>query len=241
MSLPPLLLLHICAAIVGLLSGYLSIALRKGSGLHRAAGSAFFVSMLLMSGSAAAIAVFMSPNMLNMTVGLLTFYLVTTAWWAGRRRDGATGGFDIAALLYVSAVALAGLGFGFEAANSPNGVKNGMPAAIYFVFGTIALLCAVSDTRMLVRGHLSGPRRIARHLWRMCLALLIATLSFYPGQAKLFPMWLRETNLLFTPHVLLIGSMIFWKVRVSFSKAREKRSAARTHEASPDSAEAVMI
>lgn len=241
MSLPPLLLLHICAAIVGLLSGYLSIGLRKGSGLHRAAGSTFFASMLLMSGSAAVIAVFMSPNMLNMTVGLLTFYLVTTAWRAGRRRDGATGGFDAGALLFVSAVALAGLSFGVEAASSPKGVKDGMPAAIYFVFGTIALLCAISDTRLLVRGHLSGSRRIARHLWRMCLALLIATLSFYPGQAKLFPMWLRDTNLLFTPHVLLIGSMIFWKVRVSFSKAREKRSAVSAHEASPDSAEAVMI
>jgi len=68
---------------------------------------------------------------------------------------------------------------------------------------------------MLVRGGVFGAKRIARHLWRMCMGLLFATLSFYPGQAKLFPMWLRETNLLLVPAVLLIGAMLFWLYRVS--------------------------
>ena len=34
-----LLLAHICSAVVGLLSGFLAVVLRKGSGLHRAAGT----------------------------------------------------------------------------------------------------------------------------------------------------------------------------------------------------------
>lgn len=218
-----LLMIHVCCAVVGLLSGFLAMIFRKGSGLHRASGSFFFASMLGMSASAVYLATMVKPNMLNMTVGLLTFYLVATAWRAGRRRDMGTGLFDLGALLFVSAVATAGFSFGLEAARIPTGSRDGMPAPIYFIFGTVAFLCAVSDVRMLVRGELSGGRRIARHLWRMCLALLIATLSLYPGQGKLFPDWLRETNLLFVPHVLLTGSMIFWRLRVrSARRARHE-------------------
>lgn len=222
-TMPPILLLHICAATVGLLSGFMAMLFRKGSGLHGAAGSVFFVSMLIMSSSAAYIAGFMRPNGLNFVVGLLTFYLVATAWQAAKRRDGAVGAFDLGALLFALAVGATGVAFGFEAANSGTGSKDGMPAALYFVFGSVALLCTVSDVRMLVRGGLLGKRRIARHLWRMCLALLITTLSFYPGQAKLIPDWLRQTHVPYVPHVLLIGSMLFWMFRVRTRKSNALR------------------
>lgn len=221
--LSPLLLLHISAATAGLLSGFLAMSLRKGSGWHGAAGNVFFVSMLTMSASAAYIAAFLKPIMLNVLVALLTFYLVATAWWAARRKDGA-GFFDLSAFLFVLAVSVACMTFGFEAANSAKGSKDGMPAALYFVFGSVALLCAMSDMRMLGRGGVFGAQRIARHLWRMSLALLIATLSFYPGQAKLFPGWLRASDLLWAPHVFLIGSMLFWTYRVRVRRRLQREA-----------------
>jgi len=89
---------------------------------------------------------------------------------------------------------------------------------LYFIFGSIALLFAVSDVRMAMRGGVFGSQRIARHLWRMCLALLFATLSFYPSRAHLFPKWLNETNVLYVPHVLLVGAMLFALYRVSIRK-----------------------
>jgi len=210
----PILLVHISAATVGLLSGAMAMVLRKGSGRHGAAGTVFFVSMLIMSSTAAYIAAFLKPIALNVVVAMLTFYLVSTAWWTARHREARIGAFDVGALLFVLLVAAAGLTFGFEAASNPTGAKDQMPAGLYFFFGSMALLAAVSDIRMLARGGVSGPRRIARHLYRMCFALLIAMFSFYPGQAKLFPVWLRETNLLMVPHLLLIGSLIFWRFRV---------------------------
>lgn len=223
MWLSTFVLIHVSCATVGLLSGFLAMAFRKGSGLHRAAGSIFFVSMLSMSASAAYMAAFLRPNMINVVVGLLTFYLVATAWRAARRSEGGTDLFDLGALGWVLVVGVAGVAFGFEAAGSPTGSKDGMPAAAYFVFGSVALLCALSDARMFIRGGLFGVHRIARHLWRMCSALLIAALSFYPGQARLFPASLRETNLLMAPHLLLLGAMIFWMVRIR-SRKREQHA-----------------
>ncbi|HEY0159735.1 MAG TPA: hypothetical protein VGF28_20790 [Thermoanaerobaculia bacterium] len=216
----PLLLIHICSATVGLLSGFMAMGTRKGSSWHGASGTVFFVSMLIMSSSAAYIAAFLKVNAVNMCVGLLTFYLVATAWWTARRREGGTTFFDYAALLYILMVTSALWSFGFEAAGSPRGRKDGMPAFLFFIFGTIALLCAVNDLRMIVRRGLTGPRRIARHLWRMSTALLITTLSFYPGQAKLFPQWLRETPLVFLPHIFLLVMLIYSAVRVRRSRKR---------------------
>lgn len=219
-----LLLLHICGATIGLLSGFLTMFFRKGSGLHAAAGNVFFISMLTMSSSAAYIAEFMRPNKANFLVAILTFYLVATAWVAARRRDGKPGLFDRVALLVILADGVGGWIWGLQAANSPRGMKDGMPAAAYFVFGSIALLCATLDLRMIRRGGFVGAKRIARHLSRMCFALLITTLSFFPGQARLFPAEWRKSSLLYMPHVLLVGMLIFWMVRVLRSKARARQA-----------------
>lgn len=214
----PLLVLHIGSAAVGLLSGFLAMSFRKGSGLHGAAGNVFFVSMLIATAAGGYLAAFVRPNSGNVMGSTLTFYLVATAWVAARRRDGKAGIFDLGALVFVLAIAATGMTWGFQTAGSQSGMKQGYPAAFYFVFASVALLFAVSDVRMVVRGGVFGAKRIARHLWRMCMALLFATLSFYPGQAKLFPKWLRETNLLQVPAVLLVGAMLFWLYRVSVRK-----------------------
>src|SRR5438876_537152 len=214
----PLLMLHICGAIVGLLSGFMAMALRKGSGLHGAAGNVFFVSMLSMSAAGAYMAAFIKPNNGNVMGGVLTFYLVATGWMAARRRERIVGVFDWSALLVVLAIGAAAVTWGFQAATSQSGLKDGYPPFLYFVFGSIALLFAASDVRMVVRGGVFGAHRIARHLWRMCLALLFATLSFYPSRAHLFPKWVNDTHLLYVPHVLLAGAMLFALYRVSVRK-----------------------
>src|SRR5712692_2034087 len=218
MLLTALRLLHICSATVALLSGFMAMAFRKGSGLHGAAGTVFFVSLLSASGAGAYIAAFLHPISANVMGSTLTFYLVATAWVAARRRDGKAGVFDLGALLFVLAIGAAGATWGLQAASSQTGSKNGYPAAFFFVFGSIALLFAASDVRMLVRGGVFGAKRIARHLLRMCMALLFALLSFYPGQPRFFPTWLRATNLPYVPHVLVAGAMLFWLYRAAVRK-----------------------
>jgi uncharacterized damage-inducible protein DinB len=225
MHLTPALLLHICGAVIGLLSGYLAMFLRKGSGLHGAAGVSFTVSMIAMTTTGAYVALFERPNMLNATVALLTLYLVTTSWWAAKHKEGGTSLFDAGALVFVLIVGIFGIANGIEAAGNPRGLKDGMPAGMYFFFGSMALLAAFRDVRLIMRGGVTGPRRVLRHLLRMCFALLIATFSLYPGQAKLFPAAVKQSGVLFLPHFLLLGSMIFWAVRMS----RRKRAQSDNH------------
>ncbi len=212
----PLLIVHVCSAVIGMLAGYSAMLFRKGSGLHGAAGTIFFVSMLSASGAGAYLAAFVHPNSGNVIGSTLTFYLVATAWVAAKRRDGKPGLFELVALLFGLSIAAIAATWGLEAVKT--GPKDGFPAPFYFIFGSIALLFAISDIRMMIRGGVFGAKRIARHLWRNCFALLFATFSFYPGQAKFFPQWIRATNLLYVPAVLLAGAMFLWLYRVSVRK-----------------------
>jgi hypothetical protein len=43
----------------------------------------------------------------------------------------------------------------------------------------------------------------------MCLAMYMATASFFLGQAKLFPAAVRESGVLTVPVVLVIGAMLY--------------------------------
>jgi hypothetical protein len=84
------------------------------------------------------------------------------------------------------------------------------------VVGTVILFAAIGDLRAIRAGGLQGSRRLARHLWRMCFGLFIATGSFFLGQMKFIPEPVRFVPLLlalaFAPILFLFYWM--WRVRV---------------------------
>ncbi|MEP6966850.1 MAG: hypothetical protein ABI906_02110 [Pseudomonadota bacterium] len=212
-----ILLLHIGGATAGLVSGGAAMVLRKGERLHRAAGNVFFVSILIMSGIGAAVAPFL-PQRISSVAGGLTFYLVATAWATVRRKEGQVGRFEVGALLFGLGVAMLGASLGWQAATSPKGMLDGLPYQPAFIFGALAGLGAALDLRVILRGGVSGAPRITRHLWRMCLALLITAFSFV-GQPKAIPEFLRGSPILFLPILAVAASMIYWLIRVRFTRA----------------------
>ena len=223
MRFSPLLLLHICAGILGVLSGGVAIFVRKGSRRHRVAGNVFVISMLCLSASGAYMA-FVKSQPGNILGGTLTFYLVVTAWMTARRIDRRPGIFDWVALLVVLAVGAVNVTYGLEAANSQTGLKYGYPFGPYFFLGSVALLAAAEDIRMIGGGGISGAQRIARHLWRMCFALFIASASIFLARQHLFPALLRKTGVLYLLTILPLLLMIVWLFRVRFAKAYRKPS-----------------
>src|SRR5260221_758159 len=93
-----LLPVHIAGGIVGMLSGTAALIFRKGGRWHVLAGKVFVASMLIMSTFAVYLAVLKhQPG--NIGGGILTFYLILTAWLTARRRDGQTSVYDWAILL----------------------------------------------------------------------------------------------------------------------------------------------
>jgi hypothetical protein len=215
-----LLILHISGATLGLLSGTVALSVRKGGRLHRLAGNVFFVSMLTMTAIGAAVAPFLpQPQRGSSIGGIITFYLVATAWATVRRKEGTVGRFEIGAMFVALGAAIADVTLGMQAAGSATGMLEGAPAPAYFVFATIAALAAALDLKMILRGGVYGAQRIARHVWRMCVALLIAAFSFFLGQQQVFPEFLQGSPVLFVPEVVVLGLMIFWLWRVLLTRA----------------------
>ena len=212
----PLLPVHILAGSIALLSGFAALALRKGGPNHALAGSAFFGSMLVMTLTGAVVAA-LEPERGTSVIGLFTAYLVATSWATARRRDGKAGRFELVALIAAGGCAVAMVSFSLIGFASANGRVDSLPAGVHIPFALIATLAAALDLNFLRRGRLSQAQRIARHLWRMCTALLIAAMSFFLGQQKVMPEMIQGSPLLFVPILAVFAAMIFWICRVRFS------------------------
>lgn len=208
---------HICAGTLGVLSGFVAMFFRKGSRRHGLAGDVFVVSMLILSVSGVLLAIMKSqPG--NILGGTFTFYLVVTAWMVARRGNQRPGIFDWAGFAVALTVGAFEVTYGLEAALSRTGLKYDYPPGPYFFLGSVALLAITGDFRMLLRGSISGTQRIARHLWRMCFAWFIASASIFLARQHIFPVFFRKTGVLFLLSFLPLMLMVFWLIRVRLAK-----------------------
>ena len=225
------LVLHITCGSVAMVSGAVALLARKGDDLHRAAGTVFFLAMFVTAAIGAAVAPFLTDGQRPNTVaGILTFYLVLTAWTTVRRQDGGVDRFAIAGFFVASGSALAGVLFALEAQASPTGTIDNSPPQAFIFFMIVGAFAAASDLKVILRGGISGAPRIARHLWRMCVGLFIAAGSFFLGQQQVFPESVRGSAILFVPVFAPLVLMIFWLVRVRLTNwIKREGTASSTH------------
>ena len=175
------------------------------------------------------------PN--NIGGGILTFYLIGTAWLTARRRDGETSRFDWVALLIPLAIGILMWMNGLKVVRSGASSQNGVPVGMILFMGSVCLLAAAGDVRMLVRGGVFGAKRIARHLWRTCFRLFIAAGSFFfggsnrplrllstVGLGKHLSPALFNTTLYLVLTILPLILLIFWLIRVRFTNAYKGKS-----------------
>ena len=203
---------HIVAGLVGIISGSIALFTLKGGMGHRRSGLIFVVAMIAMASMAAVLSLWPPINPGNVLQALLVWYLVCSALLAVRTNGPTRRRADFGLML---------LGFGIAASHGTlgflsleRGMIGGYNAPMFFVFGSLALIGAVGDARLLRVGELRGARRIARHLWRMCLALFIGNASFFLGQADEFPESLRVWPVLIALALFPLVGMAYWMWRV---------------------------
>jgi len=221
MQFSPTLALHITAGMLGMVSGAAAMIFRKGSIRHALAGKAFVVSMLTMAASAVYLAVLKHQDD-NIAGGVLTLYLVTTAWLTAKRKDGETRIFDWLVLLVPTGLGILIWVRGVQMLQAGS-KEGGLIVGMSFFMGSVMLLAAAGDVRMLLRGGVFGRQRVVRHLWRMCLGLFIATGSVFLGQgSEIFPTLFRDSVWLLIPAFLPLALLIFWFFRVRFTDAYKR-------------------
>jgi uncharacterized membrane protein len=228
--------LHVTAGLVALAAGAVALGARKGQALHRASGRTFAFAMLVMTASAVLIALLLRPNTGNVIAGSLTFYLVLTGVLAVKANVADARGLLTGLMLAAFAIGIAAMALARGIATLPGGRMDGFtPAPLYF-FAFVALISGSLDARMLLAGEPRGHHRLLRHLWRMGFALWIATSSFFIGQARQFPDWIRASGVLMVPVLLVTLALVYWIVRVQRRRGLSRRAAA-THGPHPPLAE----
>lgn len=200
-----LLGIHILFSGLGLLTGALALGARKGSLGHRLSGKVFVVAMVVMGGTSAWLAG-VDGVWLDMMSGLLVCYLVVSSWLTMRPRNqryavgmmlmgvGVVAGYLLVAWLTIQS----------------GERRPGVPPGVGLFFATIVGLAVISDCRLLMGRALTVRQRLARHLWRMCFALFMATVSFFISRAHLFPEMVQESGVLVLLGVAPILFMVFW-------------------------------
>ena len=202
---------HIASGSLGIVTGFVALYASKGGPIHRRVGMAFVVSMLTMTMTGVVVAaVLRAAPALNIPAGLITAYLVTTGFTTVRPGPA---WLLRACMLFALAIGLTELVLGFQGI-ADGGRRFGMPVFPYFLFGIAGTLGAAGDLRWMRSGAPRGVPRIARHLWRMSLALFIAAMSFFVGQSDEFPKEWRIMPLLVLPGLAVLVTMLWWLWRV---------------------------
>jgi uncharacterized membrane protein len=213
---------HAAAGTLGIVTGIVAIATRKGGRIHRAAGRVFVAAIVAAALSAIYLAV-QSGTPGFIAAGVLIVYFMLTAWMAVKRREGEAGWFEFGAFLFAATGAALTFYAGYQSVRDGTALMGGIPV---YAFATVAALCAVGDLSVFLRRGLAGKQRIMRHLWRMNLGFFAAVGSFFPGQLPMFPesiQNIRPIILLFIPPFSVAGIMLVWLAYVLFSTRFESR------------------
>src|SRR5688500_182689 len=211
-----LLPIHIIAGVMAIISGFIAVFVIKGMWLHRRAGIVFVYSLVILGLTGAVIGVLRNqPG--NVVAGMLAAYLVITGLLAVRRSTRDIRLLEGTLMVVGFAIGALSIKAGIDSLNG-TGPRDGVPPGMRFFMGSVILLAAAGDLRVLVRGQLTRTHRVARHLWRMCFALFVASGSFFLGQAQVFPKSIRIYPLLAIPALLPLALLVYWLIRVRFSQ-----------------------
>jgi hypothetical protein len=208
-----ILFAHIAGGTVGMISGTMALAFRKGGRAHILAGNVFFVAMLVMAGIGGFVAPFLvtaegNPKLFDSAAGFFTCYLVVTSWLTVRRKAGTIGRAEVAAFVFASSLAAAIVLVG----------RTRGDATGYYGLGGIIALAAALDLKVILNRGIAGGPRIARHLWRMCLALFVAVGSFFLGQQRQMPEFMQGSPWLSVPPLAVLAAMVFWLLKLRFAR-----------------------
>ncbi|HYS69170.1 MAG TPA: hypothetical protein VEM14_02945 [Gemmatimonadaceae bacterium] len=205
------LVTHFGAALIALAAGTIALVVTKGGRLHKQSGIVFTWAMITVGILASVLSAYEGKSIVG---GIFVCDLVITATTTVKPLPRAGRGVGVALMILAFAMAAGMLIQGVAVWQRPHHMLAGVPAGMILFLGTVCLLAAIGDLRMIREGALRGTRRLARHLWRMCFGLFIATGSFFIGQMKFIPAPIRVVPLLFVLGVAPLPILLYWMWRV---------------------------
>ena len=203
-----LLLVHVLAGVVALVTALVAALTKKGARFHRKVGSAFFWSMLGVGVTAIPVT-FVRPNPFLFFIALFSFYMALAGYRRGKSRFEHTA-FDVWAAVAMILTAFVMVGFGLSM------VAGGEPLGWALVaFGGLGASFGIEDV-VDSRRPRSHSEKVRVHLSRM-LGGTIATITAVLVQqvAPLLESQLAQLVLWLSPTVILTPLIFVWNQRIA--------------------------
>ena len=199
-----LLIIHILAGTVALMSAALAVSSAKGKKFHVLSGRTYFWSMVSIFLTAIPMSV-VSSNTFLFLIAIFSFYLAFAGMRFARNRNGVPSIIDwLAVGLMVF-----------------SGISMWLLAAVYFVnknpqyitlmvFGFIAVILGYTDFRSYKNKTAIGKQRISRHLTNMMGGTIAVITAVLVTNVNIEPIWIWWIF----PTITIVPVIVWWNHRV---------------------------
>lgn len=207
-----LLLVHVLAGALALITALLAMSLKKGSRNHRKVGTVYFWAMLVIGVTAIPVT-FIRPNPFLFAIAIFSFYFAFAGYRRGKSNYEPTLADKVAAwLMVITSLGMIAYGIYMAVVIAPIGWA-------LFAFGCIGIQNSVLDIVDFSK-TLTFHEKTARHLQRM-IAGTIATVTAVLVQQvapRLDQQSIWPTVLWLSPTVVLVPLIFVWSNRVLGAK-----------------------
>lgn len=198
-----LLIIHIAAGSIALLTAALALAAPKGQRWHILAGRIYAVAMTVIFLTAVPLAI-LGASIFLLLIAVFSFYLVFAGWRFARNRRRRAHPVDWAAVSILGATGLAMWGYAVVIA-----LSGSSQWVTLLIFGAIAVALGLADARFH-RRQPGGALRVARHLTNMLAATIATVTAVTVVNVDLEPVWLPWI----LPTVIITPLIVWWNIRV---------------------------
>ncbi len=210
-----LLIIHIAAGSVALLTALVALVTAKGGILHVRAGRVYAIGMTVIFLTAIPLAL-LGSSVFLLLIACFSFYLVFAGWRFARNRSRRPRPVDWAAVGILGVTGLAMWGYAAVLAQSGSGQWITMLA-----FGGIAVALSVADGLFFNSGRganrrPANHRRIQRHLTNMMAGTIATITAVMVVNVSMNPVWLPWL----LPTIVITPLIIWWNVRTALQAKR---------------------
>ena len=201
-----LLISHVLAGTVALISAFFAIVTEKGMKAHVLHGRIYSIAMAYVALGALVLSI-IRPNPFLFAIALFSGFMVWTGYRTAKNRSGEATKLEIYSSYAGVVIVLLMLGYGGFLIAQGN-----LMGTVLFVFSVVIIGYLIEDFRSLKKGFAKGKKRIAKHLQRMLggtIATITAVLVQQVAPRVADSTWL-EVLIWLGPTIVITPLIFYW-------------------------------
>ena len=200
-----ILVIHIVAGSIALLSAVVPVVTKKGGNIHKKAGRVYALAMAVVFVTALPLAI-ISSDIFLLIIAVFSGYLVFAGWRFAASHGAKPNRIDYAA---VSVMALTGAGMWIYGALL--GSSGDTMWVVLGLFGTVAIGLSLADAQFHRQWMPAASGRIQRHLTNMLAGTIATVTAVLVTNLETNPAWIAWV----LPTIVITPLIVWWNVRLN--------------------------